>query len=243
MIMETPMSEHDEIGELLPGYALGCLDAEDEAAARAHLEECASCREELASLRGLVGDLAAALPASRPPADLEARILAAAREERPAMGPRPSRRRSRGPSATPIRSRRRPLLAIAAAAAILILGAGDILQWQLARPKGLTTLAFSGRGGSPTPFGTLVLDPEDNEGVLAVRDLPPLDGSRRYQLWLAKGSLRASGGQFSVDARGYGSLILDVPSDFKGFDSFLITVESAQGGAAPTGRSVMEGKR
>jgi hypothetical protein len=132
---------------------------------------------------------------------------------------------------------------MAAAAAILILGAGDILQWQLSRPKGLTTLAFSGRGGSPAPFGTLVLDPDDNEGVLAVRDLPQLEGSLRYQLWLRKGGLQASGGQFSVDKRGYGSLILEVPSDFKGFDSFRITVESAQGSSAPTGGSVMEGRR
>jgi hypothetical protein len=109
--------------------------------------------------------------------------------------------------------------------------------------RGLATFALSGKGLGAGAFGTVVLDPEDNEGVLAVRGLAALDSSRRYQLWLAKDGRLASGGLFSVDAHGYASLLLDVPPDFVGFDSFRITVESAPGSAAPTGDSVMEGKR
>lgn len=236
------MSEHDEIGDLLPGYALGCLDAEDEAAARAHLAECAECREELASLRDVVGGLAAALPAAPPPPRLEGRIMEAAGKESSAPGLRLEAGRGRPRSFS--------RFAMAAAAAILILGAGNLLQWQGARAsrpqggaKGLLTLALAGTGPDAGAFGTVVLDPEDNEGVLAVRGLSSLGPSRRYQLWLAKGSLRASGGLFSVDAHGYGSLLLDVPAGLRGFEALLITVEPAAGSASPTGESVMEGKR
>jgi anti-sigma-K factor RskA len=236
------VTEHKEIGDLLPGYALGCLDAEEERAAREHLAGCAQCREELASLQGIVGGLASSVPATPPPAHLEGRIMAAAEKARSA--PRPKLVRLRG------RPRSVSRFAVAAAAAIVILGAGNILQWQGSRPssapaasKGLMTLALAGRGAGAGSFGTVVLDPEDNEGVLAVRGLASLDPSRRYQLWLAKDGLRASGGSFSVDARGYGSLLLDVPAEFRNFNAFLITVEPARGSAAPTSEPVMEGKR
>jgi anti-sigma-K factor RskA len=222
------VTEHEDLTELLPLLALGSLDAGDEARLKEHLAGCASCRRELSSLRGLVGELAAALPPSPPPPGLEESIMAAL----------PARSRPR----------RLPLLASAAIALIAALGAGNIIQWQRSRaadfsrnPNALVTLTLEGRGSGA--FGTVVLDPEDNEGVLAVRGLSALDPSRSYQLWLVKGSLRASGGLFTVDAHGYGSLLLDVPSKLRGFESFLVTAEPRGGSAAPTTGPVMEGHR
>jgi anti-sigma-K factor RskA len=227
------VTEHREIADLLPGFALGSLDIEDERGVREHLAGCTLCRRELASLRRIVGELAAALPPSPPPPELEARIMSALHRARPRSRPR-----------------RLPILASAALAMIAALGAGNIVQWQRSRvavsPRGaqaLVTLTMEGRGSSEAAFGTVVLDPEDNEGVVAVRGLPALGPSRAYQLWLIKSSRRASGGLFSVDAHGYGSLILDVPPGLKDFDSFLVTTEPMGGSAAPTTGAVMEGHR
>jgi anti-sigma-K factor RskA len=230
--------DHEEIEGLLPGFALGCLDTEEESLVREHLAACASCCEELRSLRSVVDGLATTVPAARPPSDLEARILSALPRTPLPLAPRATHRP---------RSRIPPRL-LAAAVLIVVLGIGNIFQWQrtralLPKGKGLVTLALAGMGSNGKAFGTVVLDPEDNEGILAVRDLKSLDPARRYQLWLSKGGLRASGGLFSVDEHGYGSLTLDVPAELKGFDSFIVTEEPAVGSASPTGSPVMGGKR
>ncbi len=226
------MTDHEEIAGLLTGYALACLDSEDEEAVREHLAGCAECRSELAALRLSVGELAAAMAPCPPPAGLEERIMSAL--------PR-------------IRARPRlipPFLAAAAAILIALLGAGNVLQWQRSQADsarraagGLVTMALLGSGAGSSAFGTIVLDPEDNEGVLAVRGLDSPGASGRYQLWLVKGERKASGGLFEVDSHGYGSLVLDVPADFRGFDALMVTLEPRGGSASPSGRAVMQGSR
>jgi anti-sigma-K factor RskA len=226
------LTEHEEFAELLPGLALGSLDSAEERELREHLARCAECRTELASLRSLVGELALSLPSSPPPAGLEERIMSA-------LPPAQRRHQSR--------KRRLPLMA-AAMALIAVLGAGNIVQWQHGRgaaaprnPRTLVTLTLEGRGSET--FGTMVLDPDDSEGVLAVRGLSILDPARTYQLWLVKGGLRGSGGLFTVDAHGYGSLLLDVPPELRGFESFIVTTEPRGGSPAPSAGAVMEGHR
>ncbi|HET7839332.1 MAG TPA: anti-sigma factor [Rectinemataceae bacterium] len=224
------MTDHGEIADLLPGLALGCLDPEEESLAREHLAGCAQCRAELASMRDVVGELAVTVPCQEPPPGLEARIMAGLP-------------RSRSP-------RRATFLLAAAAVLIVVLAAGNLVQWQRSQTGlsrrdagGLLTIALAGSGASAAAFGTVVLDPEDNEGVLAVRGLGALDASRAYQLWLLKGERRASGGVFVVDEHGYGSLLLEVPSEFRGFDAFLVTSEPKGGSPSPTGSPVMKGRR
>ncbi|MGA2480662.1 MAG: anti-sigma factor, partial [Spirochaetia bacterium] len=139
--------------------------------------------------------------------------------------------------------------AIGAVAAILIvaLAAGNVLQLRSrgarvsSEAASLTTAVLKGTAGVPDAYGTVVLDPEDNRGVLAVRGLPRLDVAHQYQLWLIRGTERRSGGVFSVSADGYGSLMLDVPTDFKGFRDIGISVEPTGGSPSPTGAAVMRG--
>ena len=95
-----------------------------------------------------------------------------------------------------------------------------------------------GQGAAPGAYGTVVLDPKDNGGVLAVRGLPRLESGRIYQLWLFKLSDRRSCGVFSVSGDGYGNLLLEVPKDFREFTGIGITIEPAGGSPQPTGRLV-----
>jgi len=229
------MSDPHPFRDLLPGYSLGILDEEEAGEVKEHLATCAECRAELASFREVNGRLAAAAPPRDPPAGLEARIM----------------RSLTGRASPPTRRSRSPWQALTgiAAALALILGAGNLLQWTgvlspAARGTGprLATAVLSGTGGAPGAYGTIVLDPKDNEGVLAVTGLPVLAPDRQYQLWLIRDGQNRSAGVFSADSDGYGSMLLTVPADFRDFRSLGVSVEPRGGSPAPTGPNVLFGR-
>ena len=73
--------------ELLGAYALGHLEGDEQAGLKAHLDGCARCREELASLQPVAlmlphADPARCGPAPQPPAELGQRVAATIAAER-----------------------------------------------------------------------------------------------------------------------------------------------------------------
>jgi anti-sigma-K factor RskA len=237
------VSDEHSVRDLLPGYSLGILEEEEKNAVREHVAVCASCRAELASFREVTGRLGAAAPLGDVPPGLEERILWS-------IGRPQSARNASAPRApdSPRRRAHWPALAAIAAMCALALGVGNFLQWtgvlqpplRGMRPR-LATALLSGTGDARNAYGTIVLDPMDNEGVLAVTGLHKLDSGHQYQLWLIKDGQRRSGGVFSPDAEGYGSMLLTVPADFKDFHSFGVTVEPRGGSDSPTGARVLSG--
>ncbi|MGA2380109.1 MAG: anti-sigma factor [Spirochaetia bacterium] len=193
------MSDEHSMRDLLPGYSLGILDEEEENTIREHLAACASCREELASFREVTGRLAAAAPYRDLPAGLEERILQGIGTLRSAPGmPAPGKPAPRRPASRSngisLRRRGVPWPALTAVAAMLVvaLGVGNFLQWtgvlqphvRGVQPR-LTTVVLAGTADARDAYGTIVLDPLDNEGVLAVTGLHGLDPRHQYQLWLS----------------------------------------------------------
>jgi len=235
------MTDPHPFRDLLPAFSLGILDEEETREVKEHLAACAACRAEAASFHEVTGRLASAAPQRDPPAGLEARILRA-------VGGTPS------PAAALVRppARRRspwPALAGIAAAVAVVLGAGNLLQWSGAfgpatREQGsrLSTAVLAGTANAPDAYGTIVLDPRDHKGVLAVTGLPALPADRQYQLWLIRDGERRSAGVFSPDAEGYGSMLLTVPVDFRDFQSFGVSEEPRGGSPSPTGPKVLAGK-
>ncbi len=67
------LEEH--VTDLLPGYALGCLDEEDLLKVARHLPQCAACRNELSTYWAAADQLALAAPLHTPPPDLKNRML------------------------------------------------------------------------------------------------------------------------------------------------------------------------
>jgi anti-sigma-K factor RskA len=229
------MKDNHEEMDLLPAYALGSLDAEDSDRVREHVGRCRMCRAELASYQDVTGRLALAVPQQDPPAWLESRIMEKVMS---------SRSKS---SFLEFLGMRRPVLAAVAAMLIVALGAGNI--YLLTRPfqsqalvPGLVTVVLTGTGEARQAYGTIVIDRDDNRGVLAVRGLTPLAASSAYQLWIIREGERKSGGVFNVTADGYGSLQVTVPAGFTGFTGFGISIEPASGSVSPTGARVMSGK-
>lgn len=68
------MDGHEAIEGLLAGYVLRALSGEDAALTDSllldHLPSCAGCRDTLAILQRIAGDLALAVPAVAPPESL-----------------------------------------------------------------------------------------------------------------------------------------------------------------------------
>ncbi|MEZ4867663.1 MAG: anti-sigma factor [Caldilineaceae bacterium] len=78
--------------------------------------------------------------------------------------------------------------------------------------------------------------------VLSARSFPPLPPDKVYQLWLTKGDVRTSGGIFTVDQWGVGTLVFPITQSLDLYDLLGITPEPAGGSPGPTAPPVVRGK-
>ena len=107
----------------------------------------------------------------------------------------------------------------------------------------LITVALNGTKIAPNAAGMLVMDTHGEYGVLVVDSLPQLTNDQQYQLWLIEDGQRTSGGIFSVNEGGYGSIVLVSPQrPLTEYPSFGITIEPAGGSPGPTGDKVLGGE-
>jgi anti-sigma-K factor RskA len=244
--MTTP---NDEQLDLLVGYALGALTPDEVARVSELLEEQPDLRQQLAELQAAASQIPLALTDVEPPPGLRQRTLDHAIGRAPTRPPAPSGGR------TAARSRLNLWLYGMGAfnlLGIVLVGFG---WWQLlstraeltaarvelvrlqqeqqkivavaSRPDAVSILAGPGGSGS-------VLRDTDGSAVVAVR-LPQLEAGRVYQLWLLRGqSQPISGGTFTVDAQGYGSMTLAPGADLATAEQFAITDEPAPGSPGPT---------
>ncbi|TMK60689.1 MAG: zf-HC2 domain-containing protein [Actinobacteria bacterium] len=113
------------VRDRLPEHALGVADHHDVHAIERHLAWCAACRKEARDLERAAATLAFAPAPAAPPRELEERIVAAARRDRPSP-----------PMTKPGRGRRFGVVLIAAALTIAGLGAGAVLGRRDAPPPG-----------------------------------------------------------------------------------------------------------
>ena len=151
------MSELNEMGcrefsDVAAELALGVLTGRERAQALAHLDHCASCREEVGQLTATGEGLLGLLPSVEPPAGFEARVMDRLGLAAPApsadshaswtgrialLGRKPARRAATG-QARPAGRTRRVLALAAVALAVVAAGLGG---WGL-------------RPGTPAPAGT-----------------------------------------------------------------------------------------
>ena len=89
--------------------------------------------------------------------------------------------------------------------------------------------------------GMMVTSSDGRDCLLAVLDLPALNGGEVYQVWLIKDDVMTSGGVFTVDSTGYGQTVIRPTNPMWEFDSIGITVEPAGGSSGPTGQQVLLG--
>ena len=229
---------HEQASELLAAFALHALDRDEEQAVSAHMQSCAQCQDELASLREVTEQLGSAVGQVSPPPRLREAVLAGIRS-RPDV----------------ITLRRGWVVAAAAAVLLLVLaGLGVSLSRQLtalsarlaAQERVLALLAApSSRSvpltGSVTAAVRFVYDPDRGRGALVVSDLRDPGRESVYQLWLIAGAQPESAGVFRP-LPGQ-PIVLPVTADFSRYQAVAISVERAPSGALqPTTTPVLLGK-
>ncbi|GAA1835184.1 hypothetical protein GCM10009836_11920 [Pseudonocardia ailaonensis] len=69
------MTDCEGCRELAPELALGLVTGSERAAAHAHLQQCAECREHVAELAGIHDRLRDLIPPAEPPVGFEQRVL------------------------------------------------------------------------------------------------------------------------------------------------------------------------
>jgi anti-sigma-K factor RskA len=223
----------DDVHLLAGSYALGALDADEEARFAEHLATCAACRAEVdgfAAVRDQLGQ-AAAEPA---PAGLRARVLAAAAAtpQEPVL---PTGRR-------PARSRWQPAgraaLAVAAAV-VVILGGFAVSRLRAERSSAEEIVAvLTARDATTVPLTgddaadlRVTWSASEGAAVLVADALDPPGAGRDYELWFLDGSTAESALVFEPD-EGRVQRRFDVPA--AGFEGLAVTVEPDGGSDEPT---------
>ena len=249
---KVKLMSDEHVTDLLPGYALGCLDDDELQQVARHLPRCPACSRELQTYRQAVEQAALAQPRLATPPGLRQKVInrvaqqAAARAARPAPGPaRPGWRSTLAALFT------RPAawgLGLAALLLAAVLGinnlrlAQQLNELQARLPPGqVVVVHLAATEAAPGAAGYLIVYPNQGYGTLSVQGAPQLDPAHQYQLWLIKDGKRTSGGVFSVSPEGHAALQITADQPLTSFQSFGVTVEPSGGSPGPTGKKVLGG--
>jgi len=239
------MKYETHVTELLPGYALDCLETEEAVTVARHLAGCAQCREELAVYRTVTGQLTMAVPEVAPPAHLKTKILRAIQPEIRSQ-PAKSTLREWWQGFISFFQPIAPAWSLASAVIIVVLGISTIIFWQQVNSleefyhtQDFQLVKLECTHIVPEATGQVVISNDGEVGSLAVAHLPVLEPGHVYQVWLTMDGHQMNGGTFTVNARGYG--VLEITSPQSLLDCGIhITVEPEQGNGQPTGETVLQ---
>jgi anti-sigma-K factor RskA len=198
-----PLKVHD----LTAAYALDALDAEEAATYEAHLAQCESCRDELASFHETTAALAFAADAPAPPVRLRSAILEAAAAERP--------------NVVPLLRRSWAFRATAAAAAVAACAAVGFGIW---------SASLSSRLDKRHSVTAVVVVDAARNGTLSVSGLPAAPAGKTYEAWVIVGGKAKPAGLF----HGGGQVVVHLRGTVPSGAVVAATVERADGVNAPT---------
>jgi anti-sigma-K factor RskA len=240
--------DHQLLIDLLPAYALACLDAAEDEQVRLHLEACSSCQAELRAYQEVVTQLARTVPPRTPPPQLKQKILAQVTGQASAQ---PVKKSQTKPAwwtrlaNTLLPST--PALGWVTVLVILVLAAGNLILWQklsqaqAAQGQVFRTVELVGTSNAPGAGGILVISADGKFGTLLVDGMPTIKDNQVFQLWLIKDGKRTSGGIFTIKANGYGTLLVKPGQSLLNYTACGITIEPSGGSPAPTGAKVLGG--
>lgn len=250
-----------ELEELYPAYVLDAVDDADRKRIEQHLSTCTVCPSIVGGYRTVTDLLPYAAPSVEPPADLKYRVLARVLPTvQPARVPSPFENLAMMLA----NLFRAPAFSAIALLLVLALGlwnfslqnqinqqaaANQQMQAELTRNRALVSIIAYAQGepkpvqatdAAPKAVGRLVTAPELNSLGLIVYDMPVLDASHVYQVWLIDpAGGRTSGGTFTVDAGGRAWVLIRAPQSLDHYQGIGVTVEPAGGSPKPTGTRML----
>jgi anti-sigma-K factor RskA len=224
-----------DVHTLSGAYAINALSSDEADLFRAHLDACPACRQEVRELQEAAAQMGSAA-SSAPPADLKARVIAAA--ERVPQLP-PSLPQVAGRSERRVRTRFPRLLAAAAAVLIAVAGVGYLQVRDDATPG--STLAANVERVFEAPDAHHATVEAANGGRVAVAtspalnrmavdtdDLPDLESGQVYQLWaITEGNFTSAGLLENPDS----GVAMAMPAEGT---QVAITIEPAGGSVEPS---------
>jgi anti-sigma-K factor RskA len=240
------MSPQEHYFDLLPAYALGSLDEDEQLQVSQHLVTCEVCRAELHKFDQIVEDLPLAITQSEPASEVKDKIMAYARKDTESAGRTPEQ--TSWARFTQAMRASAPVWGIASLILIVILGLSNLFLWgrlneiERVSQNVLISIPLQGTDATPQAVGMVVVSQDGEHGTLVVDGLPSLDEMSQYQLWLIRDEQRTNGGVFSVDEEGYGNLWVSSPEPLLSYSAFGITVEPVGGSPGPTGVKVLGGE-
>jgi anti-sigma-K factor RskA len=211
--------EHGRWQEDLPAYALGALGPEDARAVETHLAGCERCRADLRWLEPAVDVLAESVVQLSPPPRLREELLAITRGE----ARRAERGARRGWRAWVLR----PATALAAAAIVAAGIAGYALRGEDERGESVAFETAPAAGNAMA-----VLDRHGDSGTLRLTNLPSVEGSGVYQVWIAEDKGVQASAAFRPDS--HGEATATIPSGLDGADAVMVTREPERGRTTPS---------
>lgn len=234
------MSTTTDVHTLSGAYALDALASDEAAEFRQHLDLCSSCRDEVRELRDAAARMGA-IEHMQPPAELRARVLAAA---------------DRTPQVPPVvvalhggarqGGRRRWDRLALVAAGVLLVGGGAVGLGQVlgdAEDPQLTAAeqVFEAEDAQEVDVSTVnggellvAVSPGRGEMAVDTSQLPRLQGDRVYQLWSVQGDAVASVGV--IESPGEGAAM---PMPEEGV-LIALTIEPAGGSEQPTNKPIAQ---
>jgi anti-sigma-K factor RskA len=232
------MSDQKHITELIPAYALDCLDEPETLLVASHLAGCPDCQRQLQAYQAVAAQLALIVPEVEPDVQLKQRLLARVTQPAPQRRPTPLLGNLTGDILW------RPAVAFV----ILLLLLSNLFLWRQLNlnrqpPGSFYSITLQPTEQSPQARGLIVLNESGLSGTLIVDGLPELDAGQQYQLWLIRNGQRTDGGVFSIYPNGYFAMLIHAPEPLAHYDAFGITIEPAGGSPGPTGARVLGGGR
>jgi anti-sigma factor RsiW len=238
-------ASHQTTLESIGAHALGALTPCEAAALEAHLAVCPAGQHESRAYQALGDGLLHAVAERTPPARVRAGLIAALGEQRRGA-PAPRRfsfaRAGALAGLVLVVGVSLGLISQVIALRLQVNALGDQLR---TNQTALALVAYPGARSLPVEGenagGTIVIDNDQRVGVLIAWGLPPLEGSRAYQIWLvAPDGTRTSGGTFAVTrAMPYTSVVFRAEAPMSSFRGLGVTIEPTGGSPAPTGPRVL----
>lgn len=237
----------EHVQDLLALYALGALEAEEQARVDAHLPACADCQAEADELLRVAANLAVGLPARTPPPRVRAAVLERVGARAPRASPAGRARAAPLPIAAPRPPINWPMAAMLAGLAglvgwnVYLTNRVNSLQQQVRAQAAAVALisspmtestALQGQGPHGRASGRAYIDPTSRNVVLIVEHLDPLAEGQTYQAWVITEAGPQSAGLVNVSRSGWGMSWLSVPYPDEAV--LGVSVEPAGGSEAPT---------
>ncbi len=238
---------HDDYKEMIPARALSALDAAEARALNEHLDNCSECRKELEEWEATAAALAVTADPAEPSPKVREQILKKIRNDRATADVISFRSTQRN-----LWSAFGSLGAIAAVVLLSVLLIGLAVQWrqnrvmkeeltrsreflELVTTPGAKVTDLKGMDLAAGATAKLVYD-QSGHAMLMADKLPNVPQGKAYQLWFIVGKNPPMPGKtFVPNKQGRGMLTDQMPEAAVGAAIFAITMEPAEGVAAPTG--------